>query len=67
MTHAKENNGAVLSVRNLKTYFKTEDGMSLAVDDVSFDIPAGKIVHLRAYIVNPILWFTVLTVIITLN
>ena len=37
---------AVLSVRNLRTYFKTEDAVSLAVDDVSFDIPAGKIVAL---------------------
>jgi len=38
--------GAILSIRNLKTYFKTEDAVSLAVDDVSFDIPAGKIVAL---------------------
>ena len=33
---------AALSVRNLKTYFFTERGTALAVDDVSFDIPAGK-------------------------
>jgi oligopeptide/dipeptide ABC transporter ATP-binding protein len=32
----------ILSVRNLKTYFYTERGTALAVDDVSFDIPAGK-------------------------
>jgi len=46
MTDQAKNNGAVLSVRNLKTYFKTEAGLALAVDDVSFDIPAGKIVAL---------------------
>jgi oligopeptide/dipeptide ABC transporter ATP-binding protein len=32
----------ILSVQNLKTYFYTERGIALAVDDVSFDIPAGK-------------------------
>jgi len=31
-----------LTVRNLKTYFRTEDGNARAVDDVSFAIPAGK-------------------------
>ena len=32
----------VLSVRNLKTYFHTEDGVAQAVDDVSFDIHKGE-------------------------
>ena len=32
----------LLRVRNLKTYFKTDRGEALAVDDVSFDLPAGK-------------------------
>ena len=36
------NSGIVLSVRSLKTYFKTDAGDALAVDDVSFDIPPGK-------------------------
>ena len=31
-----------LSVRNLKTYFSLESGEALAVDDVSFDIRAGR-------------------------
>src|SRR5688572_17022951 len=30
--------GAVLSVRNLKVEFKTDDGMVKAVDDVSYDV-----------------------------
>jgi oligopeptide/dipeptide ABC transporter ATP-binding protein len=32
----------ILSVRNLKTYFHTEDGLARAVDGISFDIKAGK-------------------------
>ena len=36
----------LLGVRNLRTYFKTDAGEALAVDDVSFDIPAGKTVAL---------------------
>ena len=32
----------LLRVKNLKTYFKTDKGDSLAVDDISFDIRAGK-------------------------
>ncbi|MCC6144853.1 MAG: ABC transporter ATP-binding protein [Candidatus Hydrogenedentes bacterium] len=36
------NENIVLSVRNLRTYFHTDQGVSKAVDDVSFDVPAGK-------------------------
>jgi oligopeptide/dipeptide ABC transporter ATP-binding protein len=32
----------VLEVRNLKTYFFTEQGVVKAVDDVSFSVPKGK-------------------------
>jgi oligopeptide/dipeptide ABC transporter ATP-binding protein len=32
----------VLEVRNLKTYFYTEEGVVKAVDDVSFNVPRGK-------------------------
>jgi oligopeptide/dipeptide ABC transporter ATP-binding protein len=32
----------VLSVRNLKTYFRTMSGIARAVDDVSFDVHAGE-------------------------
>ena len=34
-------NGALLQVRNLHTYFKTPSGIVKAVDGVSFDVPAG--------------------------
>src|SRR5215475_14457368 len=33
---------AVLSVRNLKVEFKTEDGIVHAVDDISFDVAANE-------------------------
>ncbi len=37
------NNGApILQIKNLKTYFKTDQGLAKAVDDVSFDLHAGK-------------------------
>ena len=32
----------ILKVRNLKTYFKTDEGIAKAVDDVSFDVFAGE-------------------------
>src|SRR5919106_5614660 len=34
----------LLSVRGLKTHFESDEGVVKAVDGVSFDIPAGKIV-----------------------
>jgi oligopeptide transport system ATP-binding protein len=35
-------NGAILSVKNLKTHFQTEDGLVRAVDGVSFDLQKGE-------------------------
>lgn len=32
----------VIDIKNLKTYFFTDAGVALAVDDVSFSVPAGK-------------------------
>ncbi len=32
----------VLSIRNLRTYFHTDDGIAKAVDDVSFDLREGE-------------------------
>ncbi len=37
---------AILRIRNLKTYFRTDEGDALAVDDVSLDVHAGKTVAL---------------------
>jgi oligopeptide transport system ATP-binding protein len=37
-----EQNGTILSVRDLKTYFQTEDGVVKAVDGISFDLKAGE-------------------------
>ncbi|MDP6041998.1 MAG: ABC transporter ATP-binding protein, partial [Candidatus Latescibacteria bacterium] len=37
------NNNLLLRVRNLKTYFRTAQGIAHAVDDVSFDIHKGEI------------------------
>ena len=36
------NNGTILSVNGLKTYFQTEDGLVKAVDDVSFELKKGE-------------------------
>ncbi len=37
-----EKNGTILSVKNLKTYFQTEDGVVKAVDGISFELEAGE-------------------------
>jgi len=36
------NNGTILSVDGLKTYFMTEDGVVKAVDGISFDLEKGE-------------------------
>jgi oligopeptide transport system ATP-binding protein len=36
------NNGSLLSVKNLKTYFQTEDGVVKAVDGVTFELAKGE-------------------------
>ena len=35
-------NGNLLEVRNLRTYFDTEDGIVKAVDDISFELKRGE-------------------------
>ncbi len=35
-------NGTILSVRDLKTYFETEDGVVKAVDGISFELERGE-------------------------
>ncbi len=37
-----QNNGTILSVSGLKTYFHTEDGVVKAVDGVTFDLKKGE-------------------------
>src|SRR5215204_4883397 len=37
-----ENNGTILSVEDLKTYFQTEDGVVKAVDGISFELKKGE-------------------------
>lgn len=36
------NNGTILSVNGLKTYFQSEDGLVKAVDDISFTLEKGE-------------------------
>ena len=37
-----QNNGAILSVNDLKTYFQTEDGVVKAVDGITFTLEKGE-------------------------
>jgi oligopeptide transport system ATP-binding protein len=37
-----EQNGTILSVNDLKTYFKTEDGLVKAVDGITFELKKGE-------------------------
>ena len=37
-----ETNGTILSVRDLKTYFQTEDGVVKAVDGITFELKKGE-------------------------
>src|ERR1700730_17938133 len=39
-----QNNGQLLEVRGLKTYFETEDGLVKAVDGISFELQRGQTV-----------------------
>src|SRR5215208_3605682 len=36
------NNGTILTVKDLKTYFQTEDGVVKAVDGISFELKKGE-------------------------
>lgn len=36
------NNGTILSVRDLRTYFQTDDGVVKAVDGITFDLKKGE-------------------------
>src|SRR6478736_4793174 len=36
------NNGSLLTVKNLRTYFQTEDGVVKAVDGVTFELKKGE-------------------------
>ena len=42
----KTTDNTLLSIKDLKTYFKTEDGVAKAVDGVSFDINEGEVMGL---------------------
>ena len=35
-------NGTILSVKDLRTYFHTEDGVVKAVDGISFELKKGE-------------------------
>jgi oligopeptide/dipeptide ABC transporter ATP-binding protein len=43
---AAEQNGNILEVRNLKTYFYTEDGVVKAVDGLDFNVRRGEVLGL---------------------
>jgi oligopeptide transport system ATP-binding protein len=42
ITSVMNSNGNILSVKDLKTYFETEDGTVKAVDGISFDLERGE-------------------------
>src|SRR5829696_10435898 len=42
MTLTTTTNGNLLEVKNLRTYFDTDDGIVKAVDDVSFELKRGE-------------------------
>lgn len=42
VTQAPPATSTLLSVEDLRTYFYTSDGVSRAVDGVSFQVPRGK-------------------------
>jgi oligopeptide transport system ATP-binding protein len=42
MTTISNNDGNLLEVKNLRTYFDTEDGVVKAVDDISFQLKRGE-------------------------
>src|SRR6267154_6745008 len=41
-TMTSSNNGILLSVRDLRTYFESEDGTVKAVDAISFELKQGE-------------------------
>src|SRR5687767_13878847 len=42
MAESMTNNGTILSVHDLRTYFQTEDGVVKAVDGISFELKRGE-------------------------
>lgn len=40
-------NGNILTVNNLKTYFQTEDGVVKAVDGITFELKKGDVRNRR--------------------
>src|ERR1041384_6283373 len=42
MTTISNSDGNLLEVKNLRTYFNTEDGVVKAVDDISFQLKRGE-------------------------
>jgi oligopeptide transport system ATP-binding protein len=42
MTNSPQHDGNLLEVRNLRTYFETDDGIVKAVDDISFNLKRGE-------------------------
>ncbi|HVF28565.1 MAG TPA: ABC transporter ATP-binding protein, partial [Pyrinomonadaceae bacterium] len=42
MSSSRQTNGTLLSVKDLRTYFETEDGTVKAVDGISFELQRGE-------------------------